>query len=88
MAAGADDDVVEDGDVEQPPGLDQLGRHGDVLARGRGVAAGVVVDDDERRAVVADGLLEDLPDAQVILGTRYSGGASANSSMPSSQGWT
>src|SRR3990170_3161532 len=44
----ADDDVVEHVDVQQLPSLDQLLCHGDVIGRRRGVARGVVVDDDDR----------------------------------------
>ena len=38
MATVADDEVVEDFDVEQAAGLDQFARHGDVVRGGCGVA--------------------------------------------------
>ena len=50
----ADDEVVEDGDVEQAPGRDGLGGEMEVVrARGR-VPGGMVVDEDEPRGVQPD----------------------------------
>ncbi len=52
VPAPADNEVVEDADVEQLAGLDQFGRDRHVLGRGRRVAGGVVVRDDDRRRVL------------------------------------
>src|SRR5207248_8795109 len=60
----ADDDVVDQLDVEHAPRLHELLRHLDVLRRRRGVAAGVVVAEDEARTVADDGRTEDLGGAQ------------------------
>jgi 16S rRNA (guanine(527)-N(7))-methyltransferase RsmG len=63
IAVVADDHVVEHGDVEELAGVDQHFGDPHILGAGRGVAAGVVVDDDHGRAAGADGLAEDLTDA-------------------------
>ncbi len=55
-----DDEVVDQLDVEDAPGLHQLPRRLEVLLGGRGVAAGMVVSEDEGGAVANDGLAEDL----------------------------
>jgi len=47
-ASVADDDVVEQRDADQAAGLDQAARDGEVLGAGLGVAARVVVGDDQR----------------------------------------
>ena len=63
-ASRADDDVVDQFDLQQATGLDQLLRDVGVVLRGRRVAAGVVVADDDARAVAGDGGPEDLRHAQ------------------------
>ena len=47
VALAADDDVVVDGDAERLGGIDDLLRHVDVGAGGRGIARGVVVHQDD-----------------------------------------
>jgi hypothetical protein len=46
-----DDDMLEDPDIERGAGLYDLEGHGLVLARGRDVSAGMVVEQDDRRGV-------------------------------------
>ncbi len=60
----ADDDVIDQFDFEQVAGLDQLLRDVDVVFGGGWVAAGVVVADDDARAIAGDGGPEDLCHAQ------------------------
>src|SRR5579875_1973542 len=59
-AALADHDVVEHLDLQQVAGTNQVGGDGDIVAAGRGIAGGVIVNGDELRGVVADGVAEDL----------------------------
>ena len=63
VAVAADNDVVEDLDVEEAAGFDDHLGDADVFGAGRGVAAGVVVDDDDGGGEAADRLTEDLADA-------------------------
>jgi len=63
-APRADDDVVDQFDLEQASGLDQLFGDVDVVLGGGRVAAGVVVADDDARAIAGDGGPEDLCHAQ------------------------
>src|SRR5581483_1425359 len=56
----ADDQVIEDIDVEHLAGLGDLASNLNVLVRGGGVAARVVVYDDKRRGVLANRLAEQL----------------------------
>ena len=63
VAVAADNDVVEDLDVEELAGFDEHLGDADVLGAGRGVAAGVVVDDDDGGGQAADRFTEDLADA-------------------------
>jgi hypothetical protein len=56
----ANDDVVHQFDVEEAPGLHQPLRGLDVLRGGLGVATGMVVAEDETRAVADDRRAEDL----------------------------
>ena len=46
-ALRADDDVVVDGDFHVLAGLDQIAGQADVLGAGGGIAARVIVDDDQ-----------------------------------------
>jgi hypothetical protein len=46
VALAADHQVIVDGDAQRPGGLGDLLRHLDVLARGLGIARGVVVHHD------------------------------------------
>ncbi len=64
IAARADDDMVDQFYLEDRAGLDQLPRGVDVVLRGGRIAAGVVVADDDARAVAGDGGAEDLGHAQ------------------------
>ena len=48
MAVLADDDVVVDGNAEGASDFDNRLRHLDVRARGRGIAGGMVVHEDDR----------------------------------------
>ena len=52
--------MVEDVDLQQLPGADEVAGDGEVGLGGGGVAAGVVVDEDERGGVGGDGGAEDL----------------------------
>ena len=63
VALAADDDMVEQVDAHHFGGLVDLAGYYDVGAAGCGVAGGVVVHDDDGRAVFADGGAEDLRDA-------------------------
>src|SRR6266566_1221006 len=60
----ADDDVVDQLDVQNAPGRHELLRRLDILWRGRRVAAGVVVAEDEAGTVADDGGTENLGCAQ------------------------
>ena len=60
MALGADDDMVVDGDLQYPSGLDDLTRQLDVLAARLRIAAGMVVDKDDRGGVVIERALDHL----------------------------
>src|SRR3954471_8782617 len=57
-----DHDVIQDVEVQEPSRRDRLGGEVEVLRRGRGVARGVVVDEDDARSVEPDGVPEQLPD--------------------------
>src|SRR6266550_3339458 len=59
----ADDEVVEQIDVEQAACSEGLGRQVEVVRRRRRVARRVVVDEDEPGRVEPDGVPEELPDA-------------------------
>ena len=59
----ADDEVVEQVDVEQAAGGEGLGRQVQVVGRRRRVARGVVVDHDHARGVEPDRVAEELADA-------------------------
>ena len=56
--AAADDDVVEHLDAQQVAGLGGSAGEGHVLAGGRGIAAGVVVGEQERSAADRERLRE------------------------------
>src|SRR5258708_10128322 len=56
----ADDDVVEQLDVDGLGGFAELPRHLHVRGARRRVAAGGIVDTDNRRGAVPDGFAEDL----------------------------
>ena len=58
-----DHDVVEQVDVEEPPGGERLGRQVEVVRAGRRVATRVVVDEDDARRIRADSVAEELADA-------------------------
>src|SRR5258708_31374218 len=58
------DDVIDQLDVEDTAGLHELLCRRDILIRWGRVAAGVVVAEDEARAVADDGGPEDLRGAQ------------------------
>src|SRR6266571_1045565 len=60
----ADDDVVDQLDVQHAARRHELPGRLDILRRGRGVAAGVVVTEDQARTVADDGRAEDLCCAQ------------------------
>lgn len=60
----ADDDVVEDLDVEEFAGGDELAGDMNVFGGGGGVAGGVVVGDDDGGGVVAEGGAEEFADAE------------------------
>src|SRR5688572_10642432 len=51
----ADDDMVVDGHAHVTPSLDQILRQANVLLAGRGVAAGMIVDDDDGGSAERDG---------------------------------
>lgn len=57
----AQDDVVEDLDLEQLPSPDQVAGYPDVGLAGRRIAAGVVVGEDDGRGALGDGDGEHLP---------------------------
>lgn len=57
----ADDDVVEDFDFEELAGADEFAGETDVAFGGHGVAAGVIVGEDDGRSIGDDGGAEDLP---------------------------
>ncbi len=59
----ADDQVVEQRDVEEPAGGERLGRQVEVVRGWRRVARGVVVDEDDARGVEPDRVPEELADA-------------------------
>src|SRR4051794_3535421 len=61
-ALGADDDVVVDGDFHVAAGVYQVAGQADVLAGRGGVAARVIVDDDEGRGAQGDGARDDFAD--------------------------
>src|SRR3990172_6277488 len=58
----ADHEVVQDADVEEPARGQGLGRQMEVIRRGRGVTAWVVVDEDDARGREPDGVPKQLPD--------------------------
>ena len=60
----AEDDVVDQLDVQDAPRRQELLRRHDILRGGSRVAAGMVVAEDEPRAVADDGGTEDLGGAQ------------------------
>lgn len=60
VAIGADDEVVEDGDSDDLAGLLEARCELDVLGGGFGIAAGVVVQQDELDGIFAHGGGEDL----------------------------
>ncbi len=62
-SAAADDQVVEQLDVEEPARLGQLGRDPQVLAGRRRIAARMVVGHDDRGSARANGVPIDLTDA-------------------------
>ena len=59
-AALADDEVVEQLDIEQLAGRDNLDGEGDVGRRGRRVAGGMVVDGDDGGGLLAHRVAKDL----------------------------
>src|SRR5258708_21186982 len=67
----ADDDVVEQLDVDGLGGFAELPRHLHVRGARRRVAAGVIVDTDNRGGAVPDGFAEDL----ARMGQAAGGGA-------------
>src|SRR6185436_12821519 len=61
LGGAPQNDMVEDINLQQLPGANQVARHFDVrVARGR-VAAGMIVDDDEGGSIGRDGAAENLP---------------------------
>src|SRR3546814_1501741 len=60
VAGAADDEVVVDGDAELLGGAAQFLGHGDVGGRGLGVAARMVVDEDEGGGAQLEGALHHL----------------------------
>ena len=63
ITVAADHHVVEHGNVQQLASFHQHLGHTYILRTGRGIAAGVVVDNNDRGAVGANRLAEDLADA-------------------------
>lgn len=59
-SVGRDDDVVDDRDSNDLGGLFQAFGDTDVLIAGRGIAAGMVVDDEDTVGSIADGGAEDF----------------------------
>ena len=57
----ADDEVVEQVDVEEPAGGQRLGGEVEIVGRRRRVAARVVVDEDQARRVEPDGVAKSSP---------------------------
>lgn len=57
----ADDDVIEDLDLDAPRGEDEVAGDVPVAERGLGIARGVVMGEDERRGLVAQGVPDHLP---------------------------
>jgi hypothetical protein len=72
----AEDEVIDDFDVQQLPCIDDGLGEGDVILGGRRVAAGVVVGECDGEGVPAYGLAEDLRDAgrRPIDGASVEGG--------------
>jgi len=60
--------VIEDGDIQELPGPDNLARDGHVLGRWGRVIAGMVVHEDESGGVAAYRLAEHLGDTDVTRG--------------------
>jgi hypothetical protein len=58
VAIASQNEMVEHVDVKELAGLDDLAGHQDILGRGGRVAGGMVVGNDQRCRVQADGLLE------------------------------
>lgn len=56
----ADDDVVQDPDPHELPGLAEAARHFKVFGTGGGVAGGVVVQEDDGRGGLAHRDVKDL----------------------------
>ena len=59
-AALADDEVVEQLDIEQLAGRHDLDSEGDVGRRGRRITRWVVMDGDDGRGLLANGITEDF----------------------------
>jgi hypothetical protein len=57
----ADDDMVMHGYSELFPRIGNVARHRDILAAGRTVAAGMVVDKDDRRRAKVHRATDDFP---------------------------
>jgi hypothetical protein len=62
MAVGGDDDMVVNLDFEVPRRLDQVAGQADVLLAGGGIAAGMVVDDDQGGGVELQRAGDDVAD--------------------------
>ena len=58
------DDVVDQFDIEDATGRHELFRRVNILRRRRRIAAGVIVAEDEARAIADDGGAKDLGGAQ------------------------
>ena len=58
--AVADDDVIQDGNFHDMAGLGYLSRHGDIVAAGSGIAAGMVMYQDDGGSVVLNSKSKDL----------------------------
>src|SRR4051812_41473039 len=65
VATVADDEVIEDFDVEDLPGFDEFAGDGDIVGGRGGIAGGVVVGDNEGGRILTYRLLEDLGDADL-----------------------
>ena len=65
-AVVGDDDVVQQLQADGRDALAQLLRPADVRRAGRRIAAGVVVDEDQRAGVLVQGSPDDLPDVPLF----------------------
>jgi hypothetical protein len=66
----ADDDVVQDSDIEELQGVDECARDLEVRAAGLGNAGGVIVGKDDGCGVVSHHLPRDLANVDVRVGNR------------------